>query len=61
MAMTIPVLDDGVQTEICSLIAQSRQERKTSKRLLETAKRAVEIAIEKDEASAFHFIEMEAN
>ena len=60
MAMTIPVLDDDIQTEICSLIAQSRQERDASKHLLETAKRAVEIAIEEDEAAAFHFLEMEA-
>ena len=59
MSMSIPVLDNDIQTAICSLIAQSRQERDESKRLLEIAKRAVEIAIEEDEAAAFHYIRME--
>jgi hypothetical protein len=49
-----------VQQQIRSLIGQSHTSRKQAKRLLENAKRAVEIAIEASEAAAIGFLNSEA-
>ena len=43
------------------MIEESRTQRAESKRLLDVAKRAVEIAIEQDEDIAFQFIEKETS
>lgn len=56
MLMTIPIVEDDLQIEICSKIEESRQQRQKAKRMLETAKRAVEIAIEEDEEAAIEYI-----
>jgi hypothetical protein len=61
MAMTIPILGEDVQSVICQMIEESRTQRAESKRLLDVAKRAVEIAIEQDEDIAFQFIEKETS
>ncbi len=52
----IPLVDSEIQTKIASLIQQSFSLKATSENLLETAKRAVEIAIETDEQTAMAFI-----
>jgi type I restriction enzyme S subunit len=61
MAMTIPILGEDVQSVICQMIEESRTQRAESKRLLDVAKRAVEIAIEQDDDIAFQFIEKETS
>ena len=61
MGMTIPILGEDVQSKICEMIEESREQRAESKRLLDVAKRAVEIAIEQDEDIAFQFIEKETS
>jgi type I restriction enzyme S subunit len=55
----LPLITAEIQQEIKQLVQQMYQQREESKRLLETAKRAVEIAIEEDEPAAFRFIEQE--
>jgi len=52
----IPLLPHETQQEIASLVQQSHEARKKSKELLEVAKRAVEIAIEKSEDEALRYI-----
>jgi|GEM_PF-6300687 len=52
----IPLLTHETQQEIASLVQQSHEARKKSKELLEVAKRAVEIAIEKSEDEALRYI-----
>jgi hypothetical protein len=44
--------DTNIQNEVIGFVRKSREARKTSLHLLEIAKRAVEIAIEQDEATA---------
>ena len=53
----IPILDKKVQTQIEEKIKESFKLKEKSKQLLEVAKRAVEIAIEKDEDEAIKYIE----
>jgi len=53
----IPIIDKQIQQEIASLVSESLTLKKQSEQLLETAKRAVEIAIEDEEENAFQFIE----
>ncbi len=53
----IPLIKKDVQKEIKDKISESFRLKKESEQLLETAKRAVEIAIEKDENAALQFIE----
>ncbi len=53
----IPILPMDVQKELFKQIQQSFKLRKESKRLLEVAKTAVEIAIEQGEAKAMKYIE----
>ncbi len=55
----IPLLYEEIQTEIQEKVTESFDLRKQSKRLLECAKRAVEIAIEEDEETATEWLEKE--
>jgi len=60
-ALVVPVLPLPIQHEIRRLILKARQLRAGSANLLEAAKRAVEIAIEQDEAAAMAYLAREAN
>jgi restriction endonuclease S subunit len=53
----IPIIDKHIQQQIASLVSESFTLKKQSEQLLETAKRAVEIAIEESEEVALQFIE----
>jgi restriction endonuclease S subunit len=55
--LQIPLLPLSIQQEIASLVQQSHEARKKAKELLEIAKRAVEIAIEKSEEKAQEYIQ----
>lgn len=55
----IPILDGSLQDEIKQKINESFNLRKQSKHLLESAKRAVEIAIEEDEGTAIEWLNKE--
>lgn len=52
----IPIIDKQIQEKIASLVSDSFTLKKQSEQLLETAKRAVEIAIEEGEEVAMQFI-----
>jgi restriction endonuclease S subunit len=52
----IPFINKDVQTQIADLVQQSFTLKAESERLLETAKRSVEIAIETDEQTALDYI-----
>ena len=52
----IPLLPPSTQQKIASLVQNSHEARKRAKELLEVAKRAVEIAIEKSEKEALDYI-----
>ena len=54
--VVVPLIDIDTQTQIASLIQQSFSLKTESERLLEAAKRAVEIAIEEDEKKAIEFL-----
>ncbi|MDA0737850.1 MAG: restriction endonuclease subunit S [Nitrospirae bacterium] len=54
--LPIPLIPESKQTEIQQKVTESFSLRKQSKHLLECAKRAVEIAIEKDEKSAIDWL-----
>jgi restriction endonuclease S subunit len=56
----IPLINDDTQTQIADLVQQSFSLKAKSERLLETAKRAVEIAIETDEQTAMAYINEQA-
>lgn len=56
-SVVIPLIDYTKQQEIAELVEESFRLKNKSEELLETAKRAVEIAIEKDENAALNFIE----
>ncbi len=53
----IPVLADSIQSEIASCVKESYKLRDDSKKLLENAKRVVEIAIEQGEEAALKLLE----
>jgi len=53
----IPLIPLSTQQKIASLVQQSHEARKRAKELLEIAKKAVEIAIEKNESKALEFLE----
>ncbi|WP_423127724.1 restriction endonuclease subunit S [Gaoshiqia sp. Z1-71] len=53
----IPIIDKTIQNQIIDLTEESFHLKKQSEQLLETAKRAVEIAIEQDEEAALRYIE----
>ncbi|MGC8757993.1 MAG: restriction endonuclease subunit S [Caldisericaceae bacterium] len=57
----IPLLPIEIQQKIASLVQKSHEARKKSKELLEIAKRAVEIAIEKNEKEALSYISKTEN
>ncbi|MCK9424417.1 MAG: restriction endonuclease subunit S [Ignavibacteriaceae bacterium] len=52
----VPLIDKSIQEIIKDKISESFKLKKQSEQLLETAKRAVELAIEKDEKTAIEFI-----
>ncbi|MCS7205340.1 MAG: restriction endonuclease subunit S, partial [Leptospiraceae bacterium] len=54
----IPILPYPIQQQIAELVQKSHQARKKAKELLEVAKKAVEIAIEKNEEEALNFISL---
>jgi restriction endonuclease S subunit len=54
----IPFVEKNIQKQIREKIISSLALKKQSTALLETAKRAVEIAIEQDEQAALDFIEV---
>ena len=53
----IPNFDDAIHTEISEKVRDSEELLKESHRLLECAKKAVEMAIEQDEAKAIEYLE----
>ena len=55
--VAVPILRKGIQTQIQKKVAESFNLRQESKRLLECAKRAVEIAIEQDEQTAIDWLD----
>ncbi len=57
----LPIIDLTTQTNISQLVQQSFSLKAQSEHLLSVAKRAVEMAIEHDEAAAMHFIENSTN
>jgi hypothetical protein len=54
--MPLPKIDDNVQKQIAMDVQRSFVLRHESERFLETAKRAVEIAIESGEDTAMEFL-----
>ena len=54
--LKIPILPLSTQQKIADLVQKSHEARKKAKELLEVAKRAVEIAIEKNEKEALDYI-----
>lgn len=56
----VPLVVEAIQTEIAALVQQSFTLKAESERLLEVAKRAVEIAIEQDEPAALAYIEAQS-
>lgn len=57
LKLPIPLIDKTVQKKISELVSVSARERQQAKELLEKAKRAVEIFVEKDEAEALNFLQ----
>ena len=56
-SLVLPIIPDNEQTQIQQKVAESFNLRKRSKHLLECAKRAVEIAIERDEQTAIDWLQ----
>lgn len=54
--VVVPILDISIQKQIAKLVEESFQLKVESERLLEVAKKAVEIAIEENEEAAINFI-----
>jgi hypothetical protein len=57
--VVVPIIDFDKQREIADLVEESFKLKKQSEHLLEVAKTAVEIAIEKNEEAAMEYIENE--
>jgi len=55
--VVVPIIDYSIQEKIASLVEESFKLKKQSEQLLETAKRAVEMAIEEGEASAYRLLQ----
>lgn len=55
--VVVPIIDYTKQQEIAELVEESFRLKKQSENILETAKRAVEIAIEENEVEALKYIE----
>jgi type I restriction enzyme S subunit len=56
LKLPIPLIDKTLQKKISELVSVSATERQQAKELLEKAKRAVEIFVEKDESHALRYI-----
>jgi len=52
----VPIIEGGAQTKIATLVKESFSLKAESERLLDVAKRAVEIAIEQDENAALDWL-----
>jgi len=59
--LPLPTVDSTTQVQIAELVQSSFALRRESEQLLETAKRAVEVAIEQGEAAAMELLEKRAN
>lgn len=57
LALPIPRIDGIVQNQVDELVGASRQAKRRSTQLLNTAKRAVETAVEQDEKTAMTYLE----
>jgi type I restriction enzyme S subunit len=55
--LLVPIIDKSVAVTLTSMVLESQQLKKQSEQLLETAKRAVELAIEQDEEAGMRYIE----
>jgi len=55
--VVVPIIDYTKQQEIAELVEESFRLKKQSENILESAKRAVEIAIEENEVEALKYIE----
>lgn len=58
LKLSIPLIDKTVQKKISELVSVSATERQQAKALLEKAKRAVEIFVEKDEKEALKYLSL---
>ena len=56
LSLPIPRIDEKTQATICSAVLSARRARDQAAELLESAKRAVEIAIEDSEAAALKYL-----
>ncbi len=54
--LQVPMLSNEIQRKIASLVKESHEARNKAKNLLDLAKKAIEIAIEKNEDEAMHFL-----
>ena len=54
--VVVPIIDFKIQEQIAELVEESFKQKVESERLLEVAKKSVEIAIEQDEKTAMNFI-----
>ncbi|MDO8369875.1 MAG: hypothetical protein Q7S71_04090 [Candidatus Nitrotoga sp.] len=52
----VPIIEGGAQTKIAALVKESFSLKAESERLLDVAKRAVEIAIAQDESTALDWL-----
>lgn len=59
--LKIPIIPSQTQQKIASLVQQSHEARKRAKELLEVAKKAIEIVIEKSEEEALDYISKNEN
>jgi restriction endonuclease S subunit len=59
--IVLPIVDSGIQNQIQQKIIESFNLRKQSKHLLECVKKAVEMAIEKDEETAMKWLDSQLN
>jgi type I restriction enzyme S subunit len=59
LGLPIPIVDSDTQRQIADLVQHSFALKAQSAHLLEVAKRAVEVAIEQDEAAALAYIARE--
>ncbi len=57
LKLPLPLIDKQLQKKISELVSVSAQEKEKAKILLEKAKRAVEIFVEKDEKEALAYLQ----
>ncbi len=58
-SLDVPILNLDIQRKIASLVQESHKARTKARNLLEIAKKTIEIAIEKNEDEALHFLNEE--